>query len=280
LTTAFAFNCSSPPLSRQIRELEEELGVKLFHRTNRRVELTAAGKTFLQKAYQIMDEIEKAGIVTRLTSAGIAGELSVGFAGSAWDLASVLRHFRRKHPDVGLFLWHMNSAEQIAALHEHHIDLALLTIPVNSEQIAMKPICEMPFVATLSADHPLARKSPLHLRDFRDETFITAAKSVGFQYYNLVMSIFRKAGFAPREIIQVHDFQTMLLLVQSGMGFALEPSLGNEIDGIVRRKLADLDLAITPCMAWRKDNESEALRLFLDVADEYIASRGKAGSSD
>jgi DNA-binding transcriptional LysR family regulator len=151
---------------------------------------------------------------------------------------------------------------------------------VNSEQIAMKPICEMPFVATLSADHPLARKSPLHLRDFRDETFITAAKSVGFQYYNLVMSIFRKAGFAPREIIQVHDFQTMLLLVQSGMGFALEPSPGNEIDGIVRRKLADLDLAITPCMAWRKDNESEALRLFLDVADEYIASRGKTGSSD
>jgi len=262
---------TQPPLSRQIRELENELGTKLFHRSKHRVELTIAGKVFLQKAYQILDAVEQAGIITRMSSVGKSAELRIAFTGSVQDLVPVLQQFRREHPDVGLFLRHMNSMDQIAALHDKKIDLAFITIPVNSDQLEIKPIKAMRFVAVLPKQHPLIRKTPLYLRDLEHETIITTAKSAGVQYYELVMSLFRRADITPNVIIQAHDLQTVLLLVEAGMGITLSPSTGIEIKGIVRRELEDVTLAITPMMAWRKDNKTETLKQFLDVFDRFLA---------
>ena len=267
---------TQPPLSRQIRELENELGAKLFHRSKHRVELTNAGKVFLQKAYQILDAVEQAGIITRMSSVRKSAELRIAFTGSVQDLVPVLRQFRREYPDVGLFLRHMNSMDQIAALLDKKIDLAFVTIPVNSEQLETKPIKAMRFVAALPKRHPLIRKTPLYLRDLGAETIITTAKSAGVHYYEHVMSLFRRAGITPNVIIQAHDLQTVLLLVEAGMGVTLTPSTGIEIKGIVRRELEDVTLAITPMMAWRKDNMTETLQQFIDVFDRFLAMLERA----
>jgi DNA-binding transcriptional LysR family regulator len=225
---------------------------------------------FLQKAYKILDEIEQAGIITRMSSVGKSGEFHIGFTSSVQDLVPLLRMFGDEYPEVGLFLHHMNSMEQINALHEKRIDLGLITIPVHSDQIVTKPINTMPFVATFPKNHPLLKKNPLYLADLKDEPIITTVKSAGIQYYDTVMGIFRRAGITPNVIIQAYDMQTALLLVESGMGITLEPAPGTQNEGIVRRKLADVSLAIRPSMAWRKDNRSETLQHFLKAADKFL----------
>jgi DNA-binding transcriptional LysR family regulator len=263
---------TQPPLSRQIQELEEEIGTKLFHRSKRRVELTNAGKVFLQKAYQILDDVEQAGIVTRMSTGGKSDELRVGITGSVQDFVPFLRIYRQTYPNTGIFIYHLNSTDQIAALHEKRIDLAIINASVNSDQIVTKTMHPMPFVATFPKNHPLAYKKPLYLQDLKNETFITTSKSAGIQYYETVMAILRKAGITPNVTIQAHDLQTVLLLVESGMGITLEPSPGTKIDGIVRRKLEDLSLTATPSLAWRKDNQSEALRKFIELGESYLST--------
>lgn len=267
---------TQPPLSRQIRELEEEIGVKLFHRNKRNVTLTDAGKVFLQKAYQILDDVDQAGMITRMSFAGSGGEFHIGFTASVRDLVPLLRKFRDEHPEVGLFLYQMSSMNQITALHEKRIDLGFITIPVSSDKIEMKPITSMPFVATFPKDHPLARKDPLYLADLKDEPIITTVKSAGIRYYETVMDIFRRAGITPSVTIQAYDLQTVLLLVESGMGITLEPAPRMECEGIVRRKLADVSMAITPFVAWHTDDRSETLRHFLAVLDRFMASQEKS----
>ena len=264
---------TQPPLSRQIRELEEEIGVTLFHRNKRNVALTDAGKVFLQKAYQILDDVEQAGIITRMSSAGNGAEFHIGFTGSVRDLVPLLRTFRDEHPEVGLFLYPMSSTNQVTALHEKRIDLGFITVPVSSNKIETKPIKTMPFVATFPKHHPLARKDPLYLADLKDEPIIITVKSAGIRFYEAVMDIFRRAGITPSVTIQAYDIQTVLLLVESGMGITLEPAPWMESEGIVRRKLADVSLAITPSVAWHTDNRSETLRQFLAVLDRFAASQ-------
>lgn len=212
-----------------------------------------------------------------MSTVGTGVEFHIGFNSSTQDLVPFLRMFREKHPEVGLFLHHMSSIEQITALHEKQIDLAFITIPVSSDQLDFKPIYTMPFVATFPENHPLAQKDPLYLSDLKDETFILTAKSAGIQFYEAIMNMFHQAGITPNVSIQAYDIQTVLLLVESGMGITLEPAPNNEIAGITRRKLADVSLTITPSMAWRKDNQSKTLQDFLAVTDKYMGMLMKDG---
>src|SRR5690625_2301958 len=103
---------AQPPLSRQIKELEDKIGAKLFHRTNRQVELTNAGKVFLKKAYHILDQVEQACISTRLSSTGREGEFHIGFNGAIHDLIPTLQNYRELYPEVGIILKQISSTKQ------------------------------------------------------------------------------------------------------------------------------------------------------------------------
>src|SRR5690606_12301723 len=122
---------AQPHLSRQIQELENNIGVKLFHRTKRQVELTNAGKAFMKKAYEIIDLVEQASIAARLTSTGSEGELRIGFTGTVQNLIPTLQQYRKLHPKVRFMLKHMINSEQIVALNENKIDIALVSVPID-----------------------------------------------------------------------------------------------------------------------------------------------------
>lgn len=261
---------AQPSLSRQIQELETEIGAPLFYRTKRQVKLTNAGKTFWQKSNEIIDLVEQARITARLSSTGTDGDLRIGFTGTVQDLIPPLKAYREKFPNVRITLKQMSNAEQIDALHEHKIDLALISIPVKNDNIAMHPIKKMNFVAALPKKHPLAHKSSLSIADFADETLIMTPKSAGPQYYETMMEIFRKAGVALKQTIQAHDLQTVLVLVSADMGVALTPSPISALNGVVHRTIVDIDLSITGSMAWRYDNQSEVLRRFLTFIFDYL----------
>lgn len=254
---------SQPPLSRQIRELEQEIGARLFHRTKRQVELTPAGKVFLNKAYQILDQVEQASLSTRMSSTGMAGELRIGFTSVVQDLIPTLQRYRKQFPQVGINLRHMTSYQQIEALHERQLDVAVITIPVGSNKIDVLPLKKWPLQLVLPEHHPLATRTKVHLADLRQETFIMTPKSTGHLFYDLVMSVFEQAGFTPHITIQAHDMQTVMALVAGGMGVTLSPSPIEPYSGIMMRRVEDVDVTLQGMIAWRKDNQSEVLHEFL-----------------
>lgn len=254
---------AQPHLSRQIQELENNIGVKLFNRTKRQVELTNAGKAFMKKAYEIIDLVEQASIAARLTSTGSEGELRIGFTGTVQNLIPTLQQYRKLYPKVRIMLKYMINSEQIVALNENKIDIALVSVPIYNENVYIKPIKKFTFVLALPEKHPLAKKKTLSLFDLEHETLIMPPKSAGPMYYETVMGIFQNTEYIPNQTIQVHDLQTALILVSNGMGMILTPSLIFNLKGVVYRKLKDVDLSVTGFMAWRKDNKSEILKKFL-----------------
>lgn len=254
---------AQPPLSRQIKELEEELGAKLFYRSKRQVQLTDAGKAFLRKAYQILDQVEQASISARLASTGREGELRIGFSGSVQDLIPTLRQYRELYPQVGIVLYQMNSTLQIEALNESRIDLAVLSVPAHHPKIETFPLRKVQFMAVLPENHHLVTKRSLRLEDLKEETFIITLKSSGMLFHEAFMSIFQSASYTPNVTFQASDLQTVLALVASGMGVTLTPSPINPVAGIVKRNVDDIDLSMQVSLAWRKDTHSEIMDNFL-----------------
>ncbi|WP_267379521.1 LysR substrate-binding domain-containing protein [Bacillus sp. GM_Baccil_2] len=254
---------AQPPLSKQIRELEEEIGAKLFNRTKRHVELTSAGKVFLNKAYQILDQVEQACISTRLTSTGFEGELVMGFSGSVQDLIHTIQEFREQYPAIGIVLQQLSTPLQVKALHEKRIDIGIVAAPVNSNKIHVKPIQKASLKAIIPEKHPLVSKQAIFISDLVNEPFIITTKSTAPFYYDTFMNLFKNVGFSPKIIMQANDLQTVSSLVANGMGIALLPSTIHPLSGIVQREVEDIDITIEASFAWRKDNQSEILHKFL-----------------
>lgn len=258
-----------PHLSRQIKELEVDVGAKLFNRSKRHVELTHAGKFFLKRAYQIIEQVEQIGISTRLSAMGKEGELQIGFNGAVQDIIPTLKRYHEIYPQVGIILKQMNTDEQLKALNEKRIDLVVLSIPVYDANIELFHLKSVPFLAALHKDHPLSKKEQLQIHDFSAEPFIITPKSAGPMYYNAIMSIFKQTNFTPNITIQAHDLQTVMTLVAANMGMSLTPSPMESTNEIILREVEDIDVSVDVSLAWRKNNESETLKKFLLFFEDY-----------
>lgn len=264
---------AQPHLSRQIQELEKEIGAQLFYRTKRQVELTDAGKTFLKKAYEIFELIEEASISARLSSTGTEGEFKIGFTGTVQDVIPTIQHYRQLFPNIRIILKLMSSNKQIVALNEKKIDIALISIPIYNKNVHVKPLKNMPFVVALPENHHLANKPSVSIQELANEPFIMTPKIAGTMYYDIVMQAFQKYDLSPNLSIQAYDLQTVLLLVAAGLGVTVTPSPINAFNGIVYRKLEDIDLKVVGSIAWRKDNKSEILNNFLSFLFDHFPDK-------
>ncbi|EXY04715.1 MULTISPECIES: LysR substrate-binding domain-containing protein [Bacillus cereus group] len=260
---------AQPPLSKQIKELEEEIGAKLFNRTKRHVELTNAGQVFLDKSYKILDQVEQACISTRLTSTGTEGELVIGFSGSVQDLIPTIQRYRERYPKFGIVLQQLSTTIQVKNLIEKKIDIGILAAPINSSKIHVRPVKKVCLRAIIPEKHPLAIKQSIYIHDLENEPFIMATKSAAPFYYETFMNLFQSVGFAPKITVQANDLQTVSALVANGMGVALLPSSINPLSGLIHRKVEDINTEIEASLAWRKDNKSELLEKFLELYFEF-----------
>lgn len=256
---------AQPPLSRQISELEKEIGAQLFHRSKRQVQLTAAGKAFLTKAYQIMDQMEQAYLNARMTATGLEGEIRIGFTGSVFDVIPTLKEFRSRFPHIGVYLKHLNSTEQIDAILAGNLDVGVVGVPVYHPQLEVYTLGDVPFMAVLPEHHPLASREPLMLRDLAEETFIITPRSTGQLYYDMIIGLFQKARILPNLTIQAYDLQTAMALVESGLGVTIMPAFISSFRGVVLRKVADAELFVQALLVWRKDNHSPVLDNLLSM---------------
>ncbi|WP_429845117.1 LysR substrate-binding domain-containing protein [Brevibacillus sp. FIR094] len=271
---AVRLHIAQPPLSRQIQQLEDEIGVRLFYRTNRHVELTSAGKAFLEKAYQLLDLVEDACDSARMAARAEQGKLLIGFTGTAHHLLPIVRAYRKKYPLVSLSMQLMGTTAQVNALLEKKIDVGFLTPPVNSEQLIVKPYFRPVIGAILPKEHPLAQDTqPLHIADLAYESFIITPRIIGPGFYDTVTKICQQAGFSPNITVETHDLQTVIQLVSTGMGVSLGPLMPFHEKSVVFRELSDVAIRLDAGIAYRKDEKSEVLHAFLDLFFRYFPNQ-------
>ncbi|AUB34317.1 DNA-binding transcriptional regulator, LysR family [Nostoc flagelliforme CCNUN1] len=262
------------PLSQQIRQLEAELGVSLFHRTKRQVQLTEAGKAFLQEARQVLDKASHAIKVARLVAQGEIGRLAVGFSGFATYsiLPKVLQVFRERFPSVELDLEEMTTSAQVQALQNRQIHLGLMIPPVNDASLSLSMILQEPFVVVLPESHPLAKKPELTLSALGNESFILVSRHLEPGYYDLCISLFQQAGFSPKVVQKASHKQTILGLVSAGMGVSLAPASIRNIHrtGVVYTNLNTSIAKVELAAVWRQDESSPILQSFIEVIREIV----------
>lgn len=240
---AARMHITQPPMSQQIRRLEEELGVRLFDRSRRSVRLTRAGKTLLEEARKALAQAERVEDVARRLREGAIGQLTVGFVGSALygPLPRMLRAFRSREPAVELSLRENVTPALVEDICDRRIDVAFVRPPVVETVIQSRVVASEPLLAAIPAGHPLCRhKQPIPLSAFAEEAFVLFARQLGPGYLDAVLQACRRAGFTPVQTYQATQIHTIVGLVAAGLGVSLVPqSVANlHLSDIAYRSLA------------------------------------------
>jgi len=262
---------AQPPLSQQIKNLEDELGVKLFDRTRRTVQLTDAGIYFFKEAQQILSLVKQAADTARRIDRGQSGRLMVGFVGSVIHtfLPAGLRLFRERFPDVELILQELNTAEQIKSLHAKQIDVGFLYLVGQDSLFASKLLTKAPLMVVLPKKHPLASRKSLHIRELAQEPFIANTRLSEPVVRDAFISMCHSAGFSPSIAQEAGQVQTVLGLVASGLGVCLLPDFIKNIrrPGVEYVSLSGSPLTVKLAVVWRSDNSSTLVKSFVNVIE-------------
>jgi DNA-binding transcriptional LysR family regulator len=271
---------SQPPLSQQIRALEVETGVDLFSRVGRRVQLTLAGKAFLDYARATLALANQGVRTAQRVQRGELGQLSVGFITSmAYTyLPWVLRAFRNRFPEVELVLTEQETWSQLDALQESRLHVGILRGTVSQAELESTTALIEPFIVALPDDHRLARKKSIRLEWLAQDPFVMFPRALGGHFYQQMLGLCRHAGFTPtvsQEAVQMH---VAVGLVSARIGVALVPTSMQALptSGVVFRPLAGPRGEAQIAVVRRAADDSPVVRAFIDVATATIG-RGVAG---
>jgi DNA-binding transcriptional LysR family regulator len=224
---AARLHVSQPPLSRQIRDLEEELGVELFKRTAKSLELTEAGKIFLNEARAVLSRSQEAVQAVRAVSKGGHAQVRVGYAPSLTVeiLPRVLKLFEQEHPGTRVALHDCSTEEYGRKLLERKLDVALGVKPAGRmwRGVVFEKLAEYPLYCAVAASHPLAKKRAISTRQLKEERLIGYSRDEYPEYHAWLQEIFQPFGFKSA-IAEEHDSVTSLIAaVEAGRGVALAP---------------------------------------------------------
>ncbi|MCC8974316.1 LysR family transcriptional regulator [Bradyrhizobium brasilense] len=236
-----------PPLSQRIKAIEDELNVQLFRRKPRGVELTEAGRVFLDRARATLAHYDGAFEATRSAARGEQGRLCIGVLPTTLFhpfVPLIIRAFRTTYPQVSVTLDECMRAEAIDGLRNQQLDIAFLRSAIDEEvDLNAYPLLNEPMVAALPSDHALARSGrdaqSLSLKDLADEQFILYARKLGPSFYEATMAACIRAGFTPRLGQEAPRITSALSLVAVGLGVSLVPACMQNMtmNGVVYRRL-------------------------------------------
>lgn len=222
---ADSLRMSQPPLTVAIKKLEQELGVRLFSRTTRSVELTPAGRAYRDRISPLLADLERANHELTEAGLGLRGRIAVGFVSSASyaALPGAIRLFRELRPSVDLALRPLTTDEQIDQLLDGKLDLGILRDPAPVPGLVLTEVLAEPLVAVIQADHRLAVQAELEIEQLLGEDFVLFPYKYMNGFYTLVHSLFE--GFSPPRIVEraIHQ-ETILGLVASGLGVSILPA--------------------------------------------------------
>ncbi len=232
---------TQPPLSRQIKRLETELGVELITRTTRSVDLTDAGMAFLKRAKRILAEVEEAEAEAKGAEAGLRGRLDVGFISSATLnlLPPSVRLFRERYGGVEIRLKELTSGQQVDALYEGEIRVGLVRLPLRAPGLRFEPLQEESFLVALPSGHPLAALESVPLEAMVDQPLIFFTRQLMPSLHAQIVELFQRVGAFPNVVQHAVHLQTILGLVASDVGLAILPEPAERLsrEGVVYRSL-------------------------------------------
>ena len=269
---ALKLHVSQPGISRQIQDLEDEIGFQLFERSAKSLKLTAAGKVFLAEATSVLQHADDAVKKARAVSGGTNGEIHVGYAPSltVQILPPMLRTFQREFPHVRVTLHDLSSEEILAQLGNKKLQVALTVRPPAKmlRGLSFKEIARYAMVVAVAPSHPLAKLKAITLKQSAHEPLIGLNRKDYPEYQIEVKKLFAAAGLKPNFAEEHEGGTSIIAAVEAGRGIALVPSSLACIVG-TRVKLIPLKPALPPIPAgalWLKENDSELVRKFIAAA--------------
>lgn len=272
---AARLHISQPPLTRQIQQLEEELGVQLFTRTPRGMALTPAGELLLEEARNIRAVVEQATERTQRAGQGKLGRLDVGIFGSAIldIIPKVLAEFRAAYPEVKVVLHSMNKSEQIEALRQRRINLGFNRVLTPLPDITSELVTTESLLLAISADHPLARLAVVPFAALAEHPLVLFPTGSRPSFIDRVIGLCQQVGFVPQISQEVGDVVSAVALVAHGFGACLvaESTSVLALPGVVYRPLSGLpeSARIDLSCIYRSDDHSPILASLLQVVREF-----------
>jgi DNA-binding transcriptional LysR family regulator len=266
---------AQPPLSQQIKRLEQLLGHALFERTTRGVKLTLAGQLLAKRARSTLEKVDEDLAQVRRLGRGEEGTLTVGFSGSVMftELPAAIQSYRRRYPKVELRLRELVTTAQIAALLNGTLDLAFLRDGDPTEGIRITTLLKEKYVAVLPEAHPLAQRRSLSVKALEGEPFIMFARRMGPLAYDRTIACCERSGFRPNIVQDAPQWLTLVRLVAAGLGVSLAPACVARVvmPGAVYREMnapcrTSIDLGV------KVGAESVLAKNFIEIASQHLAN--------
>ena len=274
---------AQPALSRQIQDLEEELGFKLFDRLPRGVKLSAAGELFLQDARRILQEVSEAVVRAARVARGQSGTLRVGFAENAsWGgvVPDSFRRFREQRHDAVLQLQPAASLEQLEAIRSGRLDAGFVNfMPKADPELDHVDVAVQHVELAVPKRHPLTNLKRVRLRDLMDEAFVWFPRWTSPAFYDEMMDACYRGGLkSPRIVQEGLNEATILSLVTTGLGvgWVLGTASLRCPEAVVILPVVDLGVHLSLALAWRRDNTSPLLRDFIGEVKRLREVRAKS----
>ena len=267
-------NMSQPPLSRQIQELEEELGFPLFIRSYHKLELTGAGLVYLDQVKRILHQLDLARQEAVAIARGRKGHLRIGYGVHLPEgfLPRVVAAFSAEC-NVDIDILEAPSPRLLQMLRKKSVEVAFVMEPFDKAGLAVRELMREPLMIALAAGHKLAAEPLSNLAQLADEYFVVCRRYEEPGARELVEGLCRNAGFTPRVTQAVDNKQTMLDLVAEGLGVSIiSSSQASPSDRVVYRQFPDPNPYLTSAVAWREEACSETVALLVRIAERAAQS--------
>jgi len=254
---------SQPPLTRQIKELERELGAVLFHRNNKRVALTDAGRFFLAECESLIQQLERSKQLVRQIHESVSGEFQIGYISATplASLAKILQQLNQQYPLLKTRLYELSTAKQVKALEAGKLDVGILRAPVSSTQLEVTSLRQDPFSLVCAAEQSYS----IPINDLARAPFISYNSGYAPYYHQQFIACCHRMGFTPQVMHECNNMHSILSLVESGLGIALVPSsVRHQYPYLKLRftELTDIPVYTEMVMAHHRHTEHPALASF------------------
>ena len=274
---AVRLHVSQPPLSMHVKGLEDELGIRLFHRSNRGVALTPAGQVFYDEIRSVLRRLDQARIKAQNAGNGERGTLSVGFVSIAdyGVLPPALKRFREQFPHVEVQLHELTTDAQIKEIRAGRLDIGIGLAPVDEVDLTFETVLRERLLLAAPTGHRLIKSDgAVRLKAFSNESFIIPPRDIAPGLYDLIISQCRASGFTPKINQHARQMQTVIGLVASGMGFALVPSSVKNLKraGVQYRALRGATDSVELGMLRARDEDGPLGNHFVAVLKDVVSS--------
>ena len=269
---AARLNATQSAVSQQAKELERRLGVPLFRRNRRLVELTEAGATLYQDAGEILAKAERTVLRAREAARGLRGTLTFGLIGAATfeAMPRLMAEVEAVAPEIAFRFREMTAREQMAALREGAIDAGMVRAEPRGAGLALKTVMTEPVICLLPEGHPLARKERIAIAELEGEPILNLSRDYDPAAHDFYVALYRQAGFEPRIVDQVSQIATILFVIATARCVALGPAGWRVLQrkGVVIRDLEPPVPRVSTRLIWNPARVGQALELVLAAGDQ------------